>query len=434
RKPLWDVGLDYRHGTGHGVGMFLNVHEGPVGISLKYRSDDPGLQSGMILSNEPGFYEDRQFGIRIESLVLVTKADTKYNFGNKDYLKFETITLVPLQTKLLDPSLLTEEEIEWLDSYHQTCREVVGKALKEQGRTNGYHWLIKETQPLGLYIECAEREECKELWNGSCKVDNDCCTKNCEKRSPTWTYGFCGPSKELLKRYKNTCKPLWFSYCKHDKECCSKICTFHEKNWSYGFCDENSMETESIETETESIETETESIETETESIETENESIETETESIDELIDPRKQLRSARNIKQKEECGVTNVKAKSPRVNGANADFRMEGTVTLTGWGVRALSGNIMSVNLKILPSEECAEKVQSFSHNTMACAKFPIDRAFCKIGESGGPLIQYKDERAFLVGILLLSTYGLNCQGAIAVFEKISTHSDWIEKNAVD
>ncbi|RWR98929.1 xaa-Pro aminopeptidase 1-like protein, partial [Dinothrombium tinctorium] len=135
RKPLWDVGLDYRHGTGHGVGMFLNVHEGPVGISLKYRSDDPGLQSGMILSNEPGFYEDRQFGIRIESLVLVTKADTKYNFGNKDYLKFETITLVPLQTKLLDPSLLTEEEIEWLDSYHQTCREVVGKALKEQGRT-----------------------------------------------------------------------------------------------------------------------------------------------------------------------------------------------------------------------------------------------------------------------------------------------------------
>ncbi|RWS00621.1 Serine proteinase stubble-like protein, partial [Dinothrombium tinctorium] len=116
------------------------------------------------------------------------------------------------------------------------------------------------------------------------------------------------------------------------------------------------------------------------------------------------------------------------------DADFRMEGTVTLTGWGVRALSGNIMSVNLKILPSEECAEKVQSFSHNTMACAKFPIDRAFCKIGESGGPLIQYKDERAFLVGILLLSTYGLNCQGAIAVFEKISTHSDWIEKNAVD
>lgn len=76
RKALWDVGLDYLHGTGHGVGMFLNVHEGPMGISYRPYPDDPGLMEGMILSNEPGYYEDGKFGIRIESLVLVKKAET----------------------------------------------------------------------------------------------------------------------------------------------------------------------------------------------------------------------------------------------------------------------------------------------------------------------------------------------------------------------
>ena len=77
RKSLWDVGLDYLHGTGHGVGMFLNVHEGPMGISYRPNPDDPGLVEGMILSNEPGFYEEDKFGIRVENLVLIKKANTK---------------------------------------------------------------------------------------------------------------------------------------------------------------------------------------------------------------------------------------------------------------------------------------------------------------------------------------------------------------------
>lgn len=77
RKALWDVGLDYLHGTGHGVGMYLNVHEGPIGISYRINQDDPGLLEGMILSNEPGYYEDGKFGIRLESLVLIKKADTE---------------------------------------------------------------------------------------------------------------------------------------------------------------------------------------------------------------------------------------------------------------------------------------------------------------------------------------------------------------------
>jgi Xaa-Pro aminopeptidase len=80
RKALWDVGLDYLHGTGHGVGMFLNVHEGPMGIGSRPQPDDQGLVEGMILSNEPGFYEEDKFGIRIESLVLVKKAETKVYF------------------------------------------------------------------------------------------------------------------------------------------------------------------------------------------------------------------------------------------------------------------------------------------------------------------------------------------------------------------
>ena len=77
RKPLWEIGLDYMHGTGHGVGMYLNVHEGPIGISFRASPEDQGITEGMFLSNEPGYYEDGQFGIRIESIVLSKKVSTK---------------------------------------------------------------------------------------------------------------------------------------------------------------------------------------------------------------------------------------------------------------------------------------------------------------------------------------------------------------------
>ena len=80
RASLWQIGLDYMHGTSHGVGSYLNVHEGPMGISWRRYPDDPGLQENMVLSNEPGFYQDGQFGIRIENLVRVVKATTQHNF------------------------------------------------------------------------------------------------------------------------------------------------------------------------------------------------------------------------------------------------------------------------------------------------------------------------------------------------------------------
>ncbi|XP_073096553.1 xaa-Pro aminopeptidase 1 isoform X5 [Manis javanica] len=109
RSALWDSGLDYLHGTGHGVGSFLNVHEGPCGISYKTFSDEP-LEAGMIVTDEPGYYEDGAFGIRIENVVLVVPVKTKYNFNNRGSLTFEPLTLVPIQTKMINVDSLTDRE------------------------------------------------------------------------------------------------------------------------------------------------------------------------------------------------------------------------------------------------------------------------------------------------------------------------------------
>uniref|UniRef100_U3JI13 Xaa-Pro aminopeptidase 1 n=1 Tax=Ficedula albicollis TaxID=59894 RepID=U3JI13_FICAL len=147
RSALWDCGLDYLHGTGHGVGSFLNVHEGPCGISYKTFADEP-LEAGMIVSDEPGYYEDGSFGIRIENVVLVIPAETKYNFKNRGSLTFEPLTLVPIQTKMIDVNLLTEKECNWVNEYHQRCREVVGAELERQGRHEALRWLLRETEPL----------------------------------------------------------------------------------------------------------------------------------------------------------------------------------------------------------------------------------------------------------------------------------------------
>lgn len=149
RKALWDVGLDYGHGTGHGLGMYLNVHEGPMGVSWRSYPDDPGLKEGMFLSDEPGYYEDGKFGIRIENVVRVVKAETPYNHRDRGFLTFKTITYVPIQTKLIDPSLLTKKEVDWLNSYHMECRNKVGELLLQQGHQEAYNWLVRETQPIG---------------------------------------------------------------------------------------------------------------------------------------------------------------------------------------------------------------------------------------------------------------------------------------------
>jgi len=121
RAPLWKVGLDYRHGTGHGVGSFLNVHEGPQSISFRPSAVEVALEPNMLVTDEPGYYEDGAFGIRIENVLLVKKVETPNQFGGKPYYGFEHITFVPMESRLMDLNLLTDEEVTWINSYHEEC-------------------------------------------------------------------------------------------------------------------------------------------------------------------------------------------------------------------------------------------------------------------------------------------------------------------------
>ena len=146
RQALWRSGLDYMHGTGHGVGSFLNVHEGPQGISFKKPHDEVKLQVNMTVTNEPGYYHDNHFGIRIENILFVKEAATPHQFAGKKYLGFEHVTFVPIGKKLIDKSLLSQAEIEWIDKYHTECWQKVSQLLKKDSL--GWKWLQKETSPL----------------------------------------------------------------------------------------------------------------------------------------------------------------------------------------------------------------------------------------------------------------------------------------------
>ncbi|XP_074576589.1 aminopeptidase P1 isoform X1 [Curcuma longa] len=147
RIALWKYGLDYRHGTGHGIGSYLNVHEGPHLISFRPHARNVALQASMTVTDEPGYYEDGNFGIRLENVLIVKQAKTSFNFGEKGYLEFEHITWAPYQKKLIDSTLLTPEEIEWLNCYHSDCREILAPYLSEQES----EWLKKATEPIGVY-------------------------------------------------------------------------------------------------------------------------------------------------------------------------------------------------------------------------------------------------------------------------------------------
>lgn len=145
RHALWNAGLDYRHGTGHGVGAALNVHEGPQSISFRFAITQP-LMVDMIMSNEPGYYEDRAFGVRIENLVVIKEKKTEFNFGGKTFMGFEPLTLVPIETKLMDTSMMTVAEVAWVNAYHATVRERVTPRL--QGYDTALEWMMRKTEPL----------------------------------------------------------------------------------------------------------------------------------------------------------------------------------------------------------------------------------------------------------------------------------------------
>lgn len=144
RQFLWKYGLDYRHGTGHGIGQCLNVHEGPIRIGLLTKKTP--LKPGNLLSDEPGYYEDGKFGVRIESDMFVVEKETKYNFGDVKYLGFEVITMVPFCQNLLDLSLLTSDEKQWINSYHEEVFEKLRPYLKKDELALEY--LRRETKPI----------------------------------------------------------------------------------------------------------------------------------------------------------------------------------------------------------------------------------------------------------------------------------------------
>ena len=145
RRPLWEVGCDYGHGTGHGVGSYLSVHEGPQRIAApNYPGGGPAepLRAGMFLSNEPGYYKAGEFGIRIENLVLVVEKDIPG--AESVMLGFETLTFAPIERSLIEPGLLTEDERRWLDSYHARVLEILGPQLSPDERA----WLDAKCRPI----------------------------------------------------------------------------------------------------------------------------------------------------------------------------------------------------------------------------------------------------------------------------------------------
>ena len=147
RLPLWQAGLDFSHGTGHGVGSYLSVHEGPARIAKpSYPGGGPSepLLPGMILSNEPGFYKAGEYGIRIENLLLVVEREIEG--GEATMLAFETLTLVPIDRDLVDPALLTPGELSWLNDYHARVAATLAPVLEGEER----EWIISRCSPIAV--------------------------------------------------------------------------------------------------------------------------------------------------------------------------------------------------------------------------------------------------------------------------------------------
>ena len=141
RAPLWELGLDYNHGTGHGVGYLLNVHEGPQGIRLRDQNGGAVLEEGMILSDEPGVYFENRYGIRLENLLLCRKAE-KTDHGQ--FMAFDTLTMVPFDRRAIDPAQMSKQELTLLNRYHAAVYQAISPHLTAEERI----WLREATQPL----------------------------------------------------------------------------------------------------------------------------------------------------------------------------------------------------------------------------------------------------------------------------------------------
>jgi len=144
RAPLWAEGIDFGHGTGHGVGYFLNVHEGPQSISKAIPDAHMAMEPGMITSIEPGVYRPGEWGVRIENLVLAVPAVTPEGDTFAEFLEFETLTLCPIDTRCIERALLRDDEVAWLNRYHATVRD----SLAPRVGGAALDWLNTRTEPI----------------------------------------------------------------------------------------------------------------------------------------------------------------------------------------------------------------------------------------------------------------------------------------------
>ncbi|MBJ6122443.1 aminopeptidase P family protein [Sphingomonas mollis] len=148
RRPLWEAGLDYGHGTGHGIGAYLSVHEGPQRIANPAYPGGQALEplrAGMLLSNEPGYYKAGEYGIRIENLVLVEPRAIPGGDPDRVMLGFETLTFAPIDRDLIDPALLTNDELSWLNAYHAKVTQIIGPLVEDEVKA----WLLERCAPVG---------------------------------------------------------------------------------------------------------------------------------------------------------------------------------------------------------------------------------------------------------------------------------------------
>ncbi|KAJ5573884.1 uncharacterized protein N7459_008311 [Penicillium hispanicum] len=146
RQFLWKEGLDFLHGTGHGVGSYLNVHEGPMGIGTRVQYTEVPIAAGNVISDEPGYYEDGKFGIRIENIVMAREVNTPNKFGDKQWLGFEHVTMTPIGRNLIEPLLLTDAELKWVNDYHAEVWDKTHHFFNDDELTR--KWLERETKAI----------------------------------------------------------------------------------------------------------------------------------------------------------------------------------------------------------------------------------------------------------------------------------------------
>jgi len=145
RSPLYSVGLNYRHGTGHGIGAYGLVHESPIQVRI-YKEEEHQLKVGMFFSDEPGVYIENMFGVRLETVLRVVEKNLTYaGKGFGPFYGFKPVCLVPFEPKLIDFSLLSREQVDWLNRYNKMVMDKVGPVLLQEGYNSAYSWMVERT-------------------------------------------------------------------------------------------------------------------------------------------------------------------------------------------------------------------------------------------------------------------------------------------------